>query len=249
MASFPSSIVSYTNPSGTSPVTSPDHAAMHTSENNEIIQIEQKLGIGVGTPTAGKILTSTGNGTSVWSQEWDSGTLGTATIFASSIGTPTITGGTVKNSLLGTNTIQGGTANGITLGTPSIGTISGIGTTTALSFGQGIAPNSGSLTDSAGGTFQVNAATAQIYYSVMGTAAGNRTITTPLNPTAWQYLEYYFKASGSANGTLVWGTAFQISQDSGTPTLGTGTSWNKFPWRYNPVSTKWDFCGQITNLI
>lgn len=121
--------------------------------------------------------------------------------------------------------------------------------TKGVSFGESIYPAVGTITDSAGGTFTVDAGSSQIYYSAMGTAAGNRTLGTPTNPQNYQQLTYAFKASGSANGTLVWSSAFRISQDFGTPALGTGVSWNYFNWRYNAIDTKWDFLGQVLNLV
>lgn len=139
--------------------------------------------------------------------------------------------------------------NGETLGTPTIGTITVPGTTTALGFSASIAPGVGTLTDSAGGTLTVNAQAGQVFYSAMGTSAGNRTLAAPLNPTGYQTLTYAFKASGSANGTLVWNAIFRFSQDSGTPALGTGTTWNYYGWRYNPIDTKWDFQGQSKNIV
>ena len=39
-------------------------------------------------------------------------------------------------------------------------------------------PGVGTIADSAGGTFTVNAQAAQVYYSAQGTAAGNRTFGT-----------------------------------------------------------------------
>lgn len=234
MSSFPSTIVTYTNPAGTNLVISPDHAAMHTSENNEIIAVETKVGVGSGTPTLNKILIGSGNGTSVWGTEWDNGLLGTPTIYNPTIGTPAITGGT---------------ANAITLGTPTIGTITVPGTVAALSFSAAVAPGIGTITDVAGGTLTINAQQGQVFYSAMGTAAGNRTIAAPLNLTAGQVLTFAFKSSGSANGTLVWNAIFRISQDIGTPALGTGTSWNYYAWRYNSIDTKLDFAGQSKNIV
>lgn len=273
---FPTSVSSFTDPSGTSLLTSPDHAGLHSSINVDVIAIENKLGISAGTPTANKLLAGSGNGTSTWTTTWNSGNLGTPTITGGLItggsissgiigtslitggtinqavmGSPTITGGALYNGVIGTSQITGGTASSITLGTPTIlgGTISGSGTVTPISFGVSITPQYGTITDTAGGTFAVNAQAAQIYYSAQGTAAGNRTLSTPTNPTAGQPLTFAFKASGSANGTLVWGTAFRISQDAGTPTMGTGTSWNYFAWRYNGIDSKWDSMGNSKNLV
>lgn len=136
-----------------------------------------------------------------------------------------------------------------TLGSPIIGTVTVPGTVIGLGFSAAIAPGVGTITDNAGGTLTVNAQQGNIFYCVMGTAAGNRTIGTPLNPTGYQLLTYAFKASGSANGTLVWPSIFRLSQDTGTPALGTGSTWNYYGWRYNQIDTKYDFIGQSKNLI
>lgn len=237
MASYPSALITYTNPAGTSILASgPDHAADHTSIHGEIIAIETASG--------------THSGTNVL-KNFIAGDL-VARVNNEAMGSPTITGGTIKNvQLIGTSQLTGGTLASAAIGTPTIigGTVAINGTTVPLSIGAALVPTAGSLVDTAGTTHTVNAQAAQIYYSVMGTAAGNRTIGTPLNPTAWQSLSFYFKASGSTNGTLVWSSAFQISQDIGTATLGTGTSWNAYGYRYNPVSTKWDYLGASKNLI
>lgn len=49
MASYPGSFAFYINPSGTNLLSSPDHAGMHTSENNEIVALETFLGTNSGT--------------------------------------------------------------------------------------------------------------------------------------------------------------------------------------------------------
>lgn len=248
---YPSSLDSFTDPAGTSLLTSPDHAALHTSINGAVESLESKLGLAAGSPTANKALIGSGNGTSGWTTTWNSAVLGTPTITAgiwtsgsinsAIVGTPTVTGGTINLAVLGSPTLQSPSITG--------GTLAVSGTTVALSIGAAFVPTGGSLTDSASGTHTVNAQAAQVYYSVMGTAAGNRTIGTPNNPTAWQSLTYAFKASGSANGTLVWSGAFVMSQDVGTPTLGTGTTWNYYSWRYNSVESKWHYQGQSSNIV
>jgi hypothetical protein len=160
--------------------------------------------------------------------------------------------GTANNFVLGTPAINGGTANLAigTISTLTVGTVTTAGTVAGIIFGKSIAPNVGTITDASGGTYIVNASTANIWYSVMGTAAGNRNVGTPTNIQPYQQLTYAFKASGSANGTLVWNSnVYRLSQDIGTPAIGTGTSWNYFNWRYNSIDSKFDFMGQSTNLI
>lgn len=247
---YPSSIDSYTAVNGTTNL-SPVHSGLHNTAGSALIQIENKLGIGSGSASADKILVGSGAGTTAWTSTWNNGVLGTPTMSNGFWGTARITGGTIISTLMGTNQITGGTLANASIGTPTIlgGTVALSGTTTALSIGGAFVPSGGSLTDSAGGTWTVNAQANQVYYSVLGTAAGNRTIATPVNPTAWQTINFGFKSSGSANGTLVFSSGFLPSADLGTPTLGTGTSWSWSSWRYNPIDTKWHAQGAVTNLI
>ncbi len=153
-----------------------------------------------------------------------------------------------NTGIFGTPSITGGTATSIVLGTPAIDVINARNSGTAVGFGASIYPSEGSLTDSAGGTLTANAQAAQIYYCVLGTAAGNRTIGTPTNLSAYQQLTYAFKSSGSANGTLVWASSiFRGTANAGV--LGTGTSWNYYGWRYNAIDSKLDFVGQSLTII
>jgi len=244
---YPTDLDSYTAINGTTLV-STGHAGTHNQVGSAMMAIEEKLGVGSGTPTANKALIGSGNGTSGWASTWNNATFGTPTITGGTVnlatlGTPAVTGGTLTNPL-----ISGGTGNGMVLGTPTIGSITVPGTTAALSFSAAIAPAAGSLVDVAGGTHTVNAQQYQLYYSVMGTTAGNRTIGTPLNPTPWQSLTFAFKVGG-ASGTLVWSSAFRFSQTTGTATLGTyNQSWNYYSFRYYPLAGLWDFQGQSINV-
>lgn len=115
---FPTSIQTFTDPSGTSPLASgPSHSLLHTTMNDTVEAIQSKIGVGSGTATVNKILVGSGNGTSTWSSTWNSGTLGTATINNATIGTPTITNGTINNVVIGTPTITGGTVANSLIGT------------------------------------------------------------------------------------------------------------------------------------
>lgn len=68
MATFPGGIVSPTDPTSGSLVTNPSHALEHQSHNAEIVAVETKIGTGAATPTSGKVLRSSGTGTSTWGQ-------------------------------------------------------------------------------------------------------------------------------------------------------------------------------------
>ncbi len=207
---YPGTIDTFTNPSGTSTLDSPDHALQHTNANGAVIAVETVLGTTAGTSIA---------------KDFSAGQFAVR-----------------QNS-------SGVVPNQLTLGTPIADQIASSGTTIPTKINQGLAPTVVTLTDTAGGTMTANAAAGQVFNLVLGTAAGNRTLGTPVNATAGQAINYAVKASGSANGTLVWAGAFRFSQNSGTPTVGTGTTWNYFGWRYNGVDSKWDFQGQSLNVI
>lgn len=222
---------------GTTALATDDHAQAHRVAGSAVIDIQTFLGTNAGTNVFKNYL----SGWFPLAIVYTAGGQGTfQTIIAS---------GTINNSVFGTPAITGGTASSQTLGTPVIDIINARTAGTGVIFGNSMLPAQGSLTDSAGGTLTADARAAQIYYSVMGTTAGNRTIGTPTNPSNYQQLSYAFKTSGSANGTLVWASVFRISQDMGTPTLGTGVSWNYYNWRYNAIDTKWDYIGQVLNLV
>jgi hypothetical protein len=71
MANFPASLdnaTSLPNPNGTDKQNSPDHGALHTSENQAIIAAQTKLGTGATVPAVNTLLLGTGAGTSAWSQ-------------------------------------------------------------------------------------------------------------------------------------------------------------------------------------
>lgn len=66
---YPTSLdnsVSLPNPTGTNTQNNPDHAGLHTSENQAIIALEGKVGTGATTPAANTLLVGTGAGTSAW---------------------------------------------------------------------------------------------------------------------------------------------------------------------------------------
>lgn len=97
---YPSSIDTDTPSAGTTLLSADDHSNRHNVIGSAVVALENKVGLGAGSAAAGNILVGSGSGTSVWSQTWNSGSLGTPTI-----GTPAITGGTINNTVLGTPSI------------------------------------------------------------------------------------------------------------------------------------------------
>ena len=276
---YPSSLDSFTDPVGTDYQDSPDHAQMHEDVYSAIEIIESVVGTTGGTNvlknfSAGKLAVYNSGGTLnagvlgtcdhiggtlrsalVGTSQVTGGTVTGALVSAGTvsgalIGTCQVTGGTVI-SLIGTSQITGGTLANASIGTPTIlgGTIVINGTSVPLTFGAAIVPTVGTIADSAAGTLTANAQAYQLVSVTLGTAAGNRTLGTPNNPTAGQALTYRIKNSGSANATLVWASVFRMSADIGTPTIGTGTSWSYYSWRYNLGDTKWDFQGYSRNIV
>lgn len=90
-SNYPSSLDSFTNPTSTDSLDSPNHANQHADANDAIEAIETKLGIGAspaGSAVAGQVLVASTGGTTSWS------TVGTAGINS--------TGGTAGYNLTAT---------------------------------------------------------------------------------------------------------------------------------------------------
>lgn len=132
------------NPGGTDKQNSPDHAGLHTSENQAIIALEGKTGIGASTPTANTLLFGTGTGTSAWTQL-------TSAQLAASLSDETGTGAVVfaNTPTLITpkvDTINESTpSNGVTVGGVSLksGAVNASGAITA---GTGLTVSAGTVT-------------------------------------------------------------------------------------------------------
>lgn len=146
---YPSSIDSFTSPSGTSLVTSPDHAGLHTSVNTAITAIETVVGTTAGTAvlrsfTAGQFPPRM-NGSNVLQHSL------TGTINSSVLGTPAITGGTINSAVLGTPTVTlGSDATGDMYYRSSGGTVTrvGIGSNGQVLKTNGTTPSWGTVTTS-----------------------------------------------------------------------------------------------------
>lgn len=120
---FPGSIISLPNPAGTSPLTTPDHALLHGSVNNELKTIETFLGTNSGTNLfqgyqQGWFPLALNGGTPQTSLQ--QGTYPNATL-----STPTITGGAINSTTINNGTITGTVSNnalvnGGTYATPTL---------------------------------------------------------------------------------------------------------------------------------
>lgn len=117
---FPSTKQTFTDPSGSSQLSSgPDHATLHTTMNDTVEAIQDKIGVGSGTPTAtNKLLVGSGNGTATW----------VGTVNNITIGTSQVTGGTLLTTTIGTPSLSVGLdATGDMYYRPSSGTLTRLG--------------------------------------------------------------------------------------------------------------------------
>jgi hypothetical protein len=115
---YPSVKQTFLNPSGTSLLSSPDHAGLHSDVNDTVEAIQDAVGTTAGTNVLKDFVA--GNfpariNTSNVLQQALSGTINNSTF-----GTPAITGGTANNQIIGTPRITGGTASAFLLGTSQI---------------------------------------------------------------------------------------------------------------------------------
>jgi hypothetical protein len=91
MANFPTSLPSFSNPTGSDYLNSPAHATQHGNNNDETVAIATKIGTGSSTPVANKVLKGSGTGTSSWSSiptqsEWVTASDGATVTFDLSAG-------------------------------------------------------------------------------------------------------------------------------------------------------------------
>lgn len=125
-SNYPSSVQTFSNPQATDYTTSPDHAVLHSTENDTLSAIQTVLGTTAGTSVlkdfaAGQFPVRNSGGTLQGTLTLNNGTLGTATLI----------GGTINNAFLGTAQITGGTLTlpkviNVTLGSAVYqGTVSG----------------------------------------------------------------------------------------------------------------------------
>lgn len=236
-SNYPSSIDNFTDPSGTSLITSPDHAGLHTDVNDAIFNIQTALG----TTSATAALKNITTGKFALAGSADTFQKGT-------IGTVSFIGGTLSGAITNSGTISTGVYNGPTLGTPIVDQFTSSGTSTGSKANRAVIPTVGTLSDAAGGTIALNAAAAQVFEVTLGTTAGNRTFGTPSNAADGQGILFRVKQNSGNTGTLVWPAIFRFNS-AGTPTLGTNSTWNYYGWRYNTTDTKWDFQGNSNGII
>jgi len=116
---YPGTLQTFTDPSGTSPLASgPDHAQLHTDVNDTLEATQTTLGTTAGTSVlknfAAGDFPSRINSSGVLQQTIE-GTLNNAVL-----GSPTTTGGTINSSLIKTKTIGSAVYQGTVSGTTTI---------------------------------------------------------------------------------------------------------------------------------
>jgi hypothetical protein len=199
MANYPASLdngVTLPNPTGASTQNNPDHAGLHTQENNAIIALENKVGVGASTPAANRLLFGTAAGVSSWSQL-------TSVQLAASISDPTGSGAAVfantptlitpKVDTINESTVGNGvTVGGVNLKAGVVSTANSVGSTALAT---------GGVTATKIGT---DASFAWVDYAATSTLVGwasftNKTIRyTIIGKTAF----VNFALAGSSNSTL-----------------------------------------------
>lgn len=123
---YPTTKQTFTDPNGTSLLTSPDHAGLHTDINDTVEAMQDTVGTTAGTNVlknfAAGDFPARINSSNVL-QQVVTGTVNTTvgTLSGAVIGTPSISAGTWSNAqLIGTAQITGGSATSQTLVTPKV---------------------------------------------------------------------------------------------------------------------------------
>ena len=130
---YPTSLDNSTSlpyPSAGSFTNGPSLAAGQDNQNDSLIAIQTKVGIGASTPTSGKFLTGTGTGTSAWANTVPAGTVvGTTdiqTLTNKTLTSPTLTSPTITNATISADTVSGytvsntGTVYGLSIAAGSV---------------------------------------------------------------------------------------------------------------------------------
>ena len=164
------------------------HTQVHGKVEQEVVAIQEKIGTGSSTPTNGKVLTGTGNGTSAW-QDPSSGSVG-STGATGPTGPTGVTGATGPN---GSNGSQGVT--GVTGATGPAGSNGTAGVT-------GVTGVTGSTGPT--GPTGPNGATGATGPAGSNGSAGVTGATGPTGPTGPAGTTGVTGATGPAGGSTTW---------------------------------------------
>lgn len=224
MVNFPGAVPSFAGFTPGHTLSADNHASQHNLEQAEIVQVATKIGTGASTPTAGKVLTGDGAGTSSWAQvnltTMVSGILpvangGTGTTSSTGSGSVVLsTSPTLATPTITSPTITGGGswAGSPTITSPTINTgLVGADPIVAL----GIA--SKQYVDVSTAAYAIN--TVAVTVSVTTTLL---TLTTAASVPAGSYLilaKYSCMPSGGGNGSVT----LTVSGTTGTLAYSTGS--------------------------
>lgn len=228
---YPTTILANSDPVGTSNLSSPDHAAQHTTVNDDLTQVENKLGLGSGSASVNALLIGSGAGTSAWGTTWNNANLGTPNITGGTsttqiinnptIGTPNITGGTTtgvtsNSPTIGTPTVTGGTYNNGVFGSPSITGGTAIGyQSTYHTFG------SAALSPGTSTTGTLNLGTATRFLINMPASAGSVTLVVSNVSSNQPFIVEILQGAAGA-GTINWfSTVSWLNNGTTAPSQGT----------------------------
>lgn len=221
---YPGALSSFTNPSGTNALNSPDHAGQHSDINDTVEAVQSVLGTTAGTSVlknfqAGDFSPRI-NGSNVLQQTLS------GTINNSVLGTPSVTGGTIasaviNSSTVGTPTITGGSWASGTLNNPVIGTPSLTGGTIANSLIGTSQHTGGTVTGAVIGTNTITGGTISISAGTLSTVVvNNSTIGTP-GITGGTHNSFVAGTPTITGGT--WSSGTLPNAVLGTPTLTVGS--------------------------
>jgi len=209
--SYPTSLDSLTNPSGTDSVATVSHSAQHSNANDALEALEAKLGITGSTAVANSFLVGNGSGSSIWST-YATGTNITATgqgLFGSLIAQ-------ASSTIIGGLTIAGNSTT--TNATSTIGAFTNIATSTnyygagltdctgdnklqwsagkfsCVAAGAGATITSGLATSSSGQSFisgvAMNAGDTILLWSDCGQSNSSVSAIINIRPTNWATTSY-----------------------------------------------------------
>jgi len=213
--SYPTSLDSLTNPSGTDSVATVSHSSQHSNANDAIEALEAKLGISASTAVSGSILAGNGTGSSIWT------TFATTTninatgqgIFGSflSLASSTIIGGL---DIAGNSTTTNATTTNFFSTNASSTNLFGADLTTCNS-GQFLQWDSGRFgcnTPATAGTFSggISTSTTNIVYKAF-------TVSMESGDQIW----WWGTCSHNGGGSTIT-SAYKTSNDSSTTTIATG---------------------------
>ena len=124
-STYPGAKQTFTNPVGTNTLDTPDHAVMHSTENDTLGSIQDVLGTTAGTSVLknmalGEVAMRINNANGIMMSSPVGGTMSNIVMNNGTFGTPALTGGTHVGGIFTNPTVNVGTINNSIFGTPSL---------------------------------------------------------------------------------------------------------------------------------